>query len=112
MSFAIDAQSFTCFQPAGHFVRWVKTGFSFSLYTFVLVAAFGVAKGSFLYSILTRKFRIEWFASWEDFAVHIIGGLLMGIGGVLAMGCTTYYRPGCNRGLLQWQWVLSYLSLQ
>jgi len=37
---------------------------------------------------LTGKFRIEWFASWKDFAVHIIGGLLMGIGGVLAMGCT------------------------
>ena len=37
---------------------------------------------------MTGKFRIEWFASWKDFAVHIIGGLLMGIGGVLAMGCT------------------------
>jgi len=41
-----------------------------------------------LYSILTRKFRIEWFASWKDFVVHIIGGPLMGIGGVLSMGCT------------------------
>ncbi|MEE9310397.1 MAG: YeeE/YedE thiosulfate transporter family protein, partial [Cocleimonas sp.] len=27
-------------------------------------------------------------ASWKDFFIHIIGGLLMGIGGVLAMGCT------------------------
>ncbi len=94
--FAIGAQSFTFFQPPGHFVRWVETGFSSSLYTFALVAAFGIAAGSFLYSILTRKYRIEWFASGKDFVVHIIGGLLMGIGGVLSMGCTI--RSGFNRG--------------
>ncbi len=86
--FAIGAQSFTFSQPPGHFVRWAETGFSSSLLTFALVAAFGVVAGSFLYSILTRKFRTEWFANWTDFAVHIVGGLLMGIGGVLAMGCT------------------------
>ncbi len=86
--FAIGAQSFTFSQPPAHLLRWIETGFSTSLLTFALVAAFGVTAGAFLYSILTRKFRIEWFASWKDFAVHIIGGLLMGIGGVLAMGCT------------------------
>ncbi|WP_299874335.1 YeeE/YedE family protein [uncultured Cocleimonas sp.] len=86
--FALGAQSFTFSQPAGHFLRWVETGFSSSLFTFALIAGFGVVAGAFLYSILTGKFRIEWFAGWKDFAVHIIGGLLMGIGGVLAMGCT------------------------
>ncbi|MEB8434183.1 YeeE/YedE family protein [Cocleimonas sp. KMM 6892] len=86
--FALGAQSFTFSQPSGHFLRWVETGFSSSLYTFALMAAFGVVVGSFLYSILARKFRFEWFANWKDFVVHIIGGLLMGIGGVLAMGCT------------------------
>jgi len=86
--FAIGAQSFTFAQPAGHLIRWIETGFSNSLVTFALVAGAGVIAGSFLYSLLFRKFRIEWFASWKDFFVHIIGGLLMGIGGVLAMGCT------------------------
>lgn len=86
--FAIGAQSFTFSQPPGHFLRWVETGFSSSLLTFALVAGFGVVAGSFLYSILARKFRFEWFANWKDFFVHVIGGLLMGIGGVLAMGCT------------------------
>ena len=86
--FAIGAQSFTFAQPAGHLIRWIETGFSNSLVTFALVAGGGVIAGSFLYSLLFRKFRIEWFASWKDFFVHIIGGLLMGIGGVLAMGCT------------------------
>ena len=86
--FAIGAQSFTFAQPSGHFIRWIETGFSSSLVTFALIAGFGVIVGAFLYSVLSRKFRIEWFASWKDFAIHIIGGLLMGIGGVLAMGCT------------------------
>jgi len=86
--FAIGAQSFTFVQPSGHLLRWVELGFDKSLLTFALVAGFGVVVGSFLYSILFRKFRIEWFASWKDFFTHIIGGLLMGIGGVLAMGCT------------------------
>ena len=86
--FAIGAQSFTFAQPSGHLMRWIETGFSTSLVTFALMAGAGVIAGSFLYSLLFRKFRIEWFASWGDFFTHIIGGLLMGIGAVLAMGCT------------------------
>lgn len=86
--FALGAQSFTFAQPSGHLIRWIELGFDKSLFTFALVAGFGVVAGSFLYSLLFRKFRIEWFASWKDFFIHIIGGLLMGIGGVLAMGCT------------------------
>ncbi len=86
--FAIGAQSFTFAQPAGHFLRWIESGFTSGLLTFALVAAFGVIAGSLLYSLAFKKFRIEWFASWKDFFTHIIGGLLMGIGAVLAMGCT------------------------
>ena len=86
--FAIGAQSFTFVQPSGHLIRWIETGFSNTMVTFALIAGLGVIAGSFLYSILFRKFRIEWFASWKDFFTHIIGGLLMGVGGVLAMGCT------------------------
>ena len=86
--FAIGAQSFTFVQPSGHLLRWFELGFDKSMLTFALVAGFGVVAGSLLYSLLFRKFKIEWFASWKDFFTHIVGGLLMGIGGVLAMGCT------------------------
>ena len=48
----------------------------------------GVIVGSFLYAVFTRSFRIEWFASRGDFANHAAGGVLMGTGGVLSMGCT------------------------
>lgn len=86
--YAIGAQSLTFVQPSGHFLRWIETGFSRSMLTFALVAGFGVVAGAFLYSLMTKNFRIEWFANVKDFVMHIIGGTLMGIGGVLAMGCT------------------------
>ena len=41
-----------------------------------------------VFAVVTRKFRIEWFATVRDFVNHAVGGVLMGIGGVLSMGCT------------------------
>ena len=35
-----------------------------------------------------RSFRWEGFGSTEDVANHLVGGTLMGVGGVTAMGCT------------------------
>ena len=86
--YALGAQSLTFVQPSGHFLRWIETGFSRNMLTFALVAGFGVVAGSFVYTVLTKNFRIEWFVSVKDFIFHIIGGILMGVGGVLAMGCT------------------------
>ena len=48
----------------------------------------GVVLGSFAYAISTRQFRWEGFASLEDLRTQLIGAVLMGFGGVLAMGCT------------------------
>ncbi len=56
--------------------------------TFAIATALGVIAGSFAWSILTRNFRWEGFASVEDTASHLIGAALMGFGGVVAMGCT------------------------
>ncbi|MEE9304320.1 MAG: YeeE/YedE family protein [Thiotrichaceae bacterium] len=86
--YGIGAQAFTFVQPTAHFLMWLKSGLSNTYITFSLVAAAGVISGSFLYSMLFRAFRIEWFSSWKDFFSHIIGALLMGVGGVLAIGCT------------------------
>ncbi len=84
----VAVQSFTFVNPTGETLSYVAGGFNPMLLSFGVVALGGVIAGSFLYSVLTRKFRIEWFASVKDFVTHVIGGTLMGIGGVLAMGCT------------------------
>ena len=56
--------------------------------TFGVMVLVGAILGSFLYAVIFRKFRIEWFNSWKDFVAHSIGAVLMGIGGVLSLGCT------------------------
>ena len=81
-------QSFTFVNPMGQTVGYIGERFSSAYVTFGLMAVAGVISGSFIWSVLTRSFRIEWFASFKDFVNHLIGGILMGFGGTLALGCT------------------------
>ena len=53
-----------------------------------IVSTVGVVLGSAAVALWTRSFRWEGFAGSEDTANHLVGGLLMGVGGVTAMGCT------------------------
>lgn len=86
--FFTGAQSLTFIGPTGHVAQYLKEGFSALFMTFGIATIAGVVIGSFLFTLIFRKVRLEWFVSWQDFASHIAGGALMGIGGVLAMGCT------------------------
>ena len=56
--------------------------------TLGIVSVFGVIAGSALMALWTRSFRWEGFGSTEDVANHLVGAVLMGVGGVTAMGCT------------------------
>ncbi len=84
----VEVQSFTFISPMGDSVRYLMNPTNFSLINFGVAALAGVIVGSFLYSILTGKFRIEWFVNGNDFFNHAVGAVLMGVGGVLSMGCT------------------------
>jgi len=56
--------------------------------TLGMVSVFGVVVGGFFEAKLSRSFRWEGFGSIEDVANHLVGAVLMGVGGVVAMGCT------------------------
>ena len=56
--------------------------------TIGIVSVFGVVAGSGTYAVASRSFRWEGFRDAEDTANHLAGAVLMGIGGVAAMGCT------------------------
>ena len=84
----LAAQSFTFINPMGQALGYAAGGFQATLLTFGIMALAGVIAGSLLWSLVSRSFRIEWFASFKDFVNHFIGAILMGFGGVLAMGCT------------------------
>jgi hypothetical protein len=56
--------------------------------TFGIATALGVVGGAALGALTSGSFRVEGFRQTEDLARHIIGAILMGMGGVTAMGCT------------------------
>ena len=84
----LSPQSFTFINPMGQTVGYVGQGLDRSLLTFGVMSVFGVILGSLLWSLISKGFRLEWFAGFKDFFNHFIGAILMGLGGVLALGCT------------------------
>jgi uncharacterized membrane protein YedE/YeeE len=86
--YAAGAQSLSFIAPSAHIAQYIYQGFSPAYLSFGIVVVLGVFLGSFLYTLIFRQLRIEWFASWSDFVTHVIGAILMGVGGILGMGCT------------------------
>lgn len=84
----VEVQSYTFISPMGDSVRYLLDPTNVWLINFGIAALAGVIVGSFLYALLARSFRIEWFVNAGDFANHAVGAVLMGVGGVLSMGCT------------------------
>ena len=84
----LQPQSFTFISPIGQIFGYASSGFTAAFVTFGVISVIGVILGSFIWSLVTRSFRVEWFVSFKDFYTHVIGGILMGFGGVLGLGCT------------------------
>jgi uncharacterized membrane protein YedE/YeeE len=84
----VQTQSFTFISPMGDSLRYLMNPTNFSYINFGVMALAGVILGGFAYAMVTKGFRYERFFTFKDFANHVLGGALMGIGGVLAMGCT------------------------
>jgi uncharacterized membrane protein YedE/YeeE len=83
----VRLESYTFVAPTAESIQYLMT-FTGSTISFGVAAVFGVILGSFLYVITTGKFRLESFVGAPDMKRHIVGGILMGFGGVLALGCT------------------------
>jgi len=83
----VRIESFTFVAPTGESLMYLLT-FTGSTISFGVAAVFGVILGSFLYVVLTGNFRLETFSDRSDMVRHITGGIAMGFGGVLALGCT------------------------
>jgi hypothetical protein len=56
--------------------------------TFGVMVTLGVLLGSVVSAVLRKEFHVESFRSAGDMGNHLLGGLLMGFGGVTAMGCS------------------------
>ncbi|HOB66523.1 YeeE/YedE family protein [Ottowia sp.] len=83
----MEAVTFT--GPLAHSIDWLiffsDRGQRLSL---GVASVAGVVVGATLHALATRQFRWEGFRTTEDLANHLVGAVLMGVGGVTALGCT------------------------
>jgi len=56
--------------------------------SFAMVIALGIVIGSAISALQKGQWRLQGFSNTADTLNHLIGGALMGIGGVTALGCT------------------------
>ena len=83
----MEALTFTA--PMAYTLHWLILFSDQSNHlTIAIVSVFGVVVGSIIENWRAKTFRWEGFNGTQDTALHIVGAVLMGFGGVTAMGCT------------------------
>lgn len=82
-------ESFTFVAPVGYSLELLMLWTDASLkVSFGIAAVLGLFAGALVYSLATKGFRWEGFTTVADLRNHMAGGMLMGFGGVTALGCT------------------------
>lgn len=83
----IEAMSFVA--PLAHSLDWLMFFSDKSkVLTVGVMSVVGVIVGSAASALQQKTFRWEGFANVDDLSQHLLGGVLMGVGGITAMGCT------------------------
>jgi hypothetical protein len=83
----MEAMSFVA--PMAYILDWLMFYSDVTkVLSFGMVSAMGVVCGAAISSLLNGSFRWEGFGQTSDLAHHLVGAVLMGVGGVTAMGCT------------------------
>lgn len=83
----VQLESMSFVAPTGNALVYLMT-YTGATINFGIAIVGGVIAGSFVYAVLSRTFSIETFSDRQDMVNHMVGGVLMGFGGVLGMGCT------------------------
>jgi uncharacterized protein len=82
-------ESLTYVAPYAYVIEWLTFYSDASKkITLGIASVGGLVLGSTAYALFTKTFYWESFRDAEDTGNHIIGAILMGIGGVTAFGCT------------------------
>jgi uncharacterized protein len=79
--------SLTFIAPVADTVQYVMLSTGLTL-NFGIAMVFGVFAGSLLTALVTRRFRLEGYASPQHMLRSIGGAALMGSGGAMALGCS------------------------
>ena len=82
-------ESFSFVGPLGYALELLLLWTDSSLrVTFGIAVVAGLFAGALACALATRGFRWEGFTTTGDLRDHVLGGVLMGFGGVTALGCT------------------------
>jgi hypothetical protein len=82
-------ESFSFVAPTGYTLELLMLWSDKSkIITFGIAGVLGMIAGSFAYAMASKTFRLEGFRETGDLVNHIAGAILMGFGGVSALGCT------------------------
>lgn len=83
------AESFSFVAPTAYLLELLMLWTDQSrVVTFGIAGVLGMMIGSLAMALATRSFRWEGFANAEDVGNHLVGAVMMGFGGVTALGCT------------------------
>ena len=80
--------SLTYVRPSGDTIDYLMRFTAYATPSFAVVTTFGALLGGFIGAISHGKFHLATFADTKDATRNMFGGALMGIGGVVALGCT------------------------
>lgn len=83
----VPVESMSFISSTGNTVNYLMS-FTGSTINFGIALILGMIFGSLLYAVISGNFRIETFSTRSEMVSHLAGGVLMGFGGVLSLGCT------------------------
>ena len=80
--------SLTYVRPTADAIEWLEKYTAARLPGFGVATVFGAILGAFLVAVAKGRTRVGSFADTRDTLRSLMGAALMGIGGVMALGCT------------------------
>lgn len=84
----LSPASLSFVRPVGDAIDWLQRSTALGPPGFGAASIFGALLGSVTAAFLAGRFRITVFADSADARRHLAGAVAMGIGGVLALGCS------------------------
>lgn len=85
---AVAPVSLTFVRPSGDTLEWLERYTAAKVPNFGVASVLGVLIGAFVASWSAGRFAVTTFADPGDTLRNMFGALLMGVGGVMALGCT------------------------
>jgi uncharacterized protein len=84
----IQPISLTYIRPMGDTLQWLALFTASPVPGFGVTSVFGALLGAFAAAMYMGRFRLATFSDTQDTLRNLLGAAMMGVGGVMALGCT------------------------